>query len=144
MAEGGNTRVQQVQRALNKDYLDYIGIQPCDGIFGPNTVDSLITALQACEGLPRREDVSSDDDMYMLMDILVIQLKSVYFYRLSDWEYCDTIIYFYEDNSILMAWPDTLMNSQMYDNWLTYTIYGLDSPKVMFNDLKNKQIPAVL
>ena len=64
LAEGGNTRVQEVQRALNRDYLDYIGIQPCDGIFGPNTVDSLITALQACEGLPRREDVSSDDDVY--------------------------------------------------------------------------------
>lgn len=64
LAEGGNSRVQEVQRALNRDYLDYIGIQPCDGIFGPNTVDSLITALQACEGLPRREDVSSDDDVY--------------------------------------------------------------------------------
>ena len=64
LAEGGNTRVQEVQRALNRDYLDYIGIQPCDGIFGANTVDSLITALQATEGLPRREDVSSDDDIY--------------------------------------------------------------------------------
>lgn len=64
LAEGGNSRVQEVQRALNRDYLDYIGIQPCDGIFGPNTADSLITALQACEGLPRREDVSSDDDVY--------------------------------------------------------------------------------
>ena len=64
LAEGGDTRVQEVQRELNRDYLDYIGIQPCDGIFGPNTVDSLITALQACEGLPRREDVYSDDDVY--------------------------------------------------------------------------------
>lgn len=64
LAEGGNSKVREVQRALNRDYLDYIGIQPCDGIFGPNTVDSLITALQACEGLPRREDVSSDDDVY--------------------------------------------------------------------------------
>lgn len=64
LASGGNTKVREVQRALNRDYLDYIGIQPCDGIFGGNTVDSLITALQANEGLPRREDVSSDDDIY--------------------------------------------------------------------------------
>lgn len=64
LAEGGNSRIQEVQRALNREYLDYIGIQPCDGIFGANTVDSLITALQANEGLPRREDVSSDDDIY--------------------------------------------------------------------------------
>ena len=43
-----------------------------------------------------------------------------------------------------MSWPGALMNSQMYDNWLTYTIYGVDNPKVIFKDSKNKQIPGVL
>ena len=32
----------------------------------------------------------------------------------------------------------------MYDNWLTYTMYGIDNPKVIFNDSQNKQIPGVL
>lgn len=64
LSENGDSKVRDIQRALNSEYLDYIGIQPCDGVFGPNTVDSLITALQACEGIPRREDVSSDDDVY--------------------------------------------------------------------------------
>ena len=64
LGEGGNTRVREVQRRLNQEYFAYIGIQPCDGIFGANTVNSLITALQANEGLPRREDVLSDDDIY--------------------------------------------------------------------------------
>lgn len=40
-----------------------------------------------------------------------------------------------------MSWPGTLMNSQMDDNWLSYTIYGVENPKVIFNDSKNKQIP---
>mgnify|MGYP001169846097 FL=1 len=69
---------------------------------------------------------------------------TVHFYRPSDWEYWDTRIYFYEDNDILMEWPGTLMNSQMYDNWLTYTIYDIDNPKVIINDSQNKQIPGVL
>lgn len=42
-----------------------------------------------------------------------------------------------------MEWPGTLMNSQMYDNWLAYTIYSIDNPKVIFNDSQNKQIPGV-
>lgn len=73
-----------------------------------------------------------------------LQGITVHFYRPPDWEYWNTRIYFYEDNDILMSWSGALMNSQMYDNWLTYTIYGIDNPKVIFNDSQNKQIPGVL
>ena len=69
---------------------------------------------------------------------------TVRFYRPSDWEYWDTRVYFYEDNNILMQWPGTLMNGNREDKWLTYTIYGINNPKVIFNDSKNKQIPEVL
>lgn len=66
---------------------------------------------------------------------------TVHFYRPYDWEYWDTRVYFYEDNNILMQWPGTLMNGNREDKWLTYTIYGINNPKFIFNDSKNKQIP---
>ena len=69
---------------------------------------------------------------------------TVHFYRPYDWEYWDTRVYFYEDNNILMQWPGTLMNGNREDKWLTYTIYGINNPKAIFNDSKNKQIPGVL
>lgn len=36
------------------------------------------------------------------------------------------------------------MNNQIYENWLTYTIYGVEKPKVIFNNYPNKQIPGAL
>ena len=88
-----------------------------------------------------------EDEMWIVNETAYSQKPqgiTVHFYRPADWEYWNTRIYFYEDNNILMEWPGTLMNSQMYDIWLTYTIYGIDNPKVIFNDSQNKQIPGVL
>lgn len=44
-------KIIAMQRYLNGHYEDYIGIRPCDGIYGRNTNKALITAIQAEEGL---------------------------------------------------------------------------------------------
>lgn len=48
-------RVQNIvkmQRYLNGNYEDYIGIRPCDGVVGRSTSVALIYAIQAEEGIP--------------------------------------------------------------------------------------------
>ena len=114
-------------------------------IFNNNTTDP--ATRQQHPGINQPGIEITEDEMWIVNETAYIQKPqgiTVHFYRPSDWEYWDTRIYFYEDNNILMEWPGTLMNSQMYDNWLTYTIYGVDNPRVMFNDSKNQQIPGVL
>ena len=37
---------------MNRKYEDYIGIMPCDGVYGRNTNIAVIYALQAEEGMP--------------------------------------------------------------------------------------------
>ncbi len=46
----------EIQRYLNKNYEDYIGLRPCDGVYGSRTNKAIIYALQAEEGMlrPRR------------------------------------------------------------------------------------------
>lgn len=44
--------IQKIQRYLNANYEDYIGLSPCDGIYGRRTNKALIYALQAEEGMP--------------------------------------------------------------------------------------------
>lgn len=44
--------IQTIQRYLNRNYEDYIGLQPCDGIYGRGTNTALIYAIQAEGGLP--------------------------------------------------------------------------------------------
>ncbi len=41
-----------MQRYLNGNYENYIGIRPCDGVYGRRTSQGLIYAIQAEEGMP--------------------------------------------------------------------------------------------
>ena len=45
-------RIQEIQRYLNRNYEDYIGLIPCDGIYQRSTNIALIYAIQAEEKLP--------------------------------------------------------------------------------------------
>lgn len=49
---GGSLDIRDIQQYLNKNYESYIGLRPCDGIYGRGTNKALIFALQAEEGLP--------------------------------------------------------------------------------------------
>jgi len=48
----GDTNIRVFQQEMNFKYQSYIGIMPCDGLYGRNTNKALIYALQAEEGLP--------------------------------------------------------------------------------------------
>lgn len=47
----GDPKIRTMQQGLNRKYLAYIGIMPCDGVYGRNTNKALIYALQAEEGM---------------------------------------------------------------------------------------------
>jgi len=47
----GNLTVQNIQQYLNRTYKEYIGLIPCDGLYGRELNKALIIALQAVEGL---------------------------------------------------------------------------------------------
>lgn len=47
MSSGGDKKLQRIQRQLNADWSDVIGVQACDGIMSRNTALSLLGALQA-------------------------------------------------------------------------------------------------
>ena len=49
---GGKEYVRSFQQMMNGRYESYIGIRPCDGIYGRNTAVALIYAIQAEEKLP--------------------------------------------------------------------------------------------
>lgn len=49
---GGDNGIRFIQQELNRSYENYIGLMPCDGIYGRNTNKAIIYALQAEEGLP--------------------------------------------------------------------------------------------
>ena len=52
LVPNGDSRIREIQQAINKNYYDYIGeLQPCDGVYGRNTNEALIYALQKEEGL---------------------------------------------------------------------------------------------
>lgn len=48
---GGDSNVRRMQQYLNGNYESYIGLSPCDGIYGRSTNKALIYAIQAEEGL---------------------------------------------------------------------------------------------
>ena len=48
---GGDEGIRLIQQELNRNYENYIGLMPCDGVYGRNTNKALIYALQAEEGL---------------------------------------------------------------------------------------------
>ncbi len=49
---GGKTEVRTMQQEFNRKYEAYIGLIPCDGVYGRSTNKALIYAFQAEEGLP--------------------------------------------------------------------------------------------
>lgn len=51
IVDGGKETVQLIQRQLNTDWSDIIGVGPCDGVMSRHTALSLIGALQAAEGV---------------------------------------------------------------------------------------------
>lgn len=57
----------------------------------------------------------------------------------ADWSKVN--IYYYSDNATVPNWPGTEMTSEGND-WYTYTITGLSSANVIFNNGSGKQVPA--
>ena len=46
LSSKGDTRVREIQQAMNGQYNDYTGINPCDGIYSRATNNALIYAIQ--------------------------------------------------------------------------------------------------
>ena len=46
----GNDNIRTIQQSLNREYGDYIGIIPCDGVAGRQLSTAMIKALQSVEG----------------------------------------------------------------------------------------------
>jgi|GEM_PF-3686664 len=49
---GGKAEIRTFQQLMNRKYEAYIGIMPCDGVYGRGTNTAAIYAIQAEEGLP--------------------------------------------------------------------------------------------
>lgn len=49
---GSDSKIRDFQQWLNRNYEEYTGLNPCDGVYGRNTNKALVYALQAEEGLP--------------------------------------------------------------------------------------------
>lgn len=58
LVDGGNPIVRTIQRQLNNEFSNEIGVGPCDGIISRHTALSLIAALQAAEGLDVADDLN--------------------------------------------------------------------------------------
>lgn len=50
LVSGGTYTIRSIQQSLNASYRAYIGIIPCDGLYGREMNDALIKVLQAIEG----------------------------------------------------------------------------------------------
>lgn len=46
----GSSKIQSIQRTLNRKYEAYIGLAPCDGLYGREMNKAMIKVLQAIEG----------------------------------------------------------------------------------------------
>lgn len=49
---GAKAEVRIMQQKLNREYEAYIGLMPCDGVYGRNTNKAVVYSLQALEGMP--------------------------------------------------------------------------------------------
>ncbi|SDM34004.1 Putative peptidoglycan binding domain-containing protein [Paenibacillus sp. OK060] len=49
--QGGTSEIRSIQQRLNRKYENYIGLAPCDGLYGREMNKALIIVLQAIEGL---------------------------------------------------------------------------------------------
>lgn len=50
LVSGGKSIIRSIQQAINAAYQSYVGIIPCDGLYGREMNDALIKVLQAIEG----------------------------------------------------------------------------------------------
>lgn len=55
----GAEDIREIQQALNRGYRDYLGLIPCDGIYGRDLCKAFIKVLQAIEGLSPAEATGS-------------------------------------------------------------------------------------
>lgn len=46
---GGTSQIRQIQQSINKKYESYVGLAPCDGLYGRDMNKALIKVLQAIE-----------------------------------------------------------------------------------------------
>ena len=51
----GSTKIQTIQRSFNNRYKSYIGLAPCDGLYGREMNKAIIKVLQAIVGYPVSE-----------------------------------------------------------------------------------------
>ncbi len=49
---GGKETIRKMQQKFNREYEEYIGLMPCDGVYGRNTNKAVVYVLQAVEGMP--------------------------------------------------------------------------------------------
>lgn len=49
-SQGGTSQIRSIQQQLNRKYEEYIGLIPCDGLYGREMCRALILVLQAIEG----------------------------------------------------------------------------------------------
>ena len=49
---GGKEVIREMQQKFNREYEEYIGLMPCDGVYGRSTNKAVIYVLQAVEGMP--------------------------------------------------------------------------------------------
>ncbi len=55
IAYGGTQKIRTIQQKLNRKYEEYIGLIPCDGVYGREMNKALIIALQKVEGYSKSE-----------------------------------------------------------------------------------------
>jgi len=55
IVSGGTGRVRSIQQGINQKYEAYVGLSPCDGLYGREMNKALIKVLQAVEGLSPSE-----------------------------------------------------------------------------------------
>lgn len=51
LSSKGNSRIREIQQAMNSGYSEYSGINPCDGIYSRATNKAMIYAIQKEEGI---------------------------------------------------------------------------------------------
>lgn len=59
VSDKGDRRVREIQQALNGNYYDYTGINPCDGIYSRATNNALIYAIQKEIGISVEDSAPS-------------------------------------------------------------------------------------
>lgn len=62
LVSGGHESIRTVQQRLNRKYEDYIGLIPCDGLYGRQMNKAMIIALQKIEGYSKEEATGNFGD----------------------------------------------------------------------------------